>query len=600
MKYLAYLFIVFVILACSEPHERTAALSRAIAVMNDDPDSALHILDSLKENEQQFGRHFRMQCRLHRINALNKLDTLFHSTEEVQQLADYFDSHGTPNEQMLAHYLLGRAYYDKGESPMALKCYQDAVAKADTTAMDCDYGQLSKVYGQMGTIFWQQNLLQHNLDCADKATKYAWMAGDTINALLNMAEKITIYEECNKSDSSIYLCEHTFKQFCKYGYAEIGASMLGNTVGMLVKKGNMSKAKHYMDIYETQSGFFNADGDIEHGREVYYYTKGQYYLAINKYDSAEYFFRKELCDGKDFNNQNAASKGLAKLFSQTNIPDSAAKYALYSYEMNDSVYAKMATEEVGNIYGLYNYIRHQEKAQEAKERASAEHNKVKSLACILFIVIMSGVYYILKVKKKRKEMSRRYHKKIAIIADLQSEISKLTNQKSYLDNINALALQQAKSDIDILNNNVRELHDMITEKESMIIKLQSEMQVKYKSENLEQDLANEKLIRHSGYPILRELSAKGKMPNDSQWQNFKEMAAYVFPEFYRFISLKDLNEKEFYTCILLRMFVKPKAIANMLGVTQSYISKIRSEMLFKLFNAEGTPKDFDERIQKMI
>ena len=44
---------------------------------------------------------------------------------------------------MPAYYLLGRAYHEHGEAPMALQCYHDAIDCADTTAADCDYAQLA-------------------------------------------------------------------------------------------------------------------------------------------------------------------------------------------------------------------------------------------------------------------------------------------------------------------------------------------------------------------------------------------------------------------------------------------------------------------------
>lgn len=617
MKLFIYTIFICMILSCTESREHRMALQHAVTVMNGSPDSALHILDSLKENEQQFGKHFRMQCRLHRINALNKLDTLFTNTDETQLLADYFDEHGTANEKMLAHYLLGRAYYDTGESPMALRCFQDAVSKADTTDAGCDYAQLSRVYGQMGNLFWQQNLINNDLECTDKAIKYAWMAGDTINALLNMAEKIEIYDEWNKPDSTIFLCKKLFLHFKKYGYADIAASMLGASIDALLDRGDITKAKHYIDIYDAESGFFDVNGNIEPGREVYYYSKGRYNLAINKYDSAEYYFRKELRDGKDFNNQNMGSRGLAQLFQHINRPDSAAKYALYSYEMNDSVYARMATKEVENIHGLYNYIHNQEIAQKEKEKTATEHNKVRWLACSLFIIMLSGIYYIRNTRKKRKEMSLQYHKSITNIAYLQSEITKLTSQKSDLDKLlanerskhlekshiledNTLALRQALSGMDLLNHNIEELHQMITEKENIIKKLKMDLQVKYKQEKQEIDLANENLKHHRFYPTLQDLSSKGNTPDNCQWQEIKTMTAEIYPAFYEFISSKNLNEKELYTCLLLRMFVNPKVISYMLGVTPAYISKIRSKMLLSLFNVTGTAKEFDKKIMNMI
>ena len=149
-----------------------------------------------------------------------------------------------------------------------------------------------------------------------------------------------------KPDSVLAICEQASALAKKYGYKNLSANILGGAISILVEKDSMGKAKTFMDIYESESGFIDKNNNIEKGREIYYYPKGQYYMAIGKYDSAEFYFRKELQEGRDFNNQNAGSRGLALLFQQTHRPDSAAKYALYSYAMNDSVYAHMATQEV--------------------------------------------------------------------------------------------------------------------------------------------------------------------------------------------------------------------------------------------------------------
>ena len=82
----------------------------------------------------------------------------------MQPYVDFFDDHGTPNDRLLAHYLLGRAYHDHGEAPMALQCYQDAIDCADTLSTDCDYPQLARVYGQMAQIFYEQGLYREQLD----------------------------------------------------------------------------------------------------------------------------------------------------------------------------------------------------------------------------------------------------------------------------------------------------------------------------------------------------------------------------------------------------------------------------------------------------
>ena len=71
------------------------------------------------------GKYTAMRKGLDSLNTLNRNDQPFTSAD-VQPYADYFDGYGTSNDQVLAHYLLGRAYHEHGEAPMALKCYQEA------------------------------------------------------------------------------------------------------------------------------------------------------------------------------------------------------------------------------------------------------------------------------------------------------------------------------------------------------------------------------------------------------------------------------------------------------------------------------------------
>ena len=74
----------------------------------------------------------------------------------------------------------------------------------------------------------------------------------------------------------------------------------------------------------------------------------------------------------------------------------------------------------------------------------------------------------------------------------------------------------------------------------------------------------------------------------------------IYPNFYKFISSKklELNDNEFNTCILIRLGFTPKEISNMLGVSSSYITKIRTQMLKKFFDVEGKSKDFDEKLME--
>ena len=76
-------------------------------------------------------------------------------------LCDYFDGRGTPNERMLAHYILARTYVDMNEIPQALEELQKAAACADTTAADCDRRLLTRVKRQVGMLQEQSSESTH-------------------------------------------------------------------------------------------------------------------------------------------------------------------------------------------------------------------------------------------------------------------------------------------------------------------------------------------------------------------------------------------------------------------------------------------------------
>jgi hypothetical protein len=163
MRQVAYIIIALcVFLACGGNRQQEDTLMRARAVMNAHPDSALAILDSLYRNEAEMGNHFRMQVLLHRTEAQNKLFTQFPSDSIQTELVDYFDRHGTRNERMLAHYLLGCVLSDLGDSPEALQAFYDAIEMADTTRTDCDLYTLRVVYGQMAMLYRRSRSSGHS------------------------------------------------------------------------------------------------------------------------------------------------------------------------------------------------------------------------------------------------------------------------------------------------------------------------------------------------------------------------------------------------------------------------------------------------------
>ena len=515
----------------------------------------------------------RMRSGLDSINARNRNEQPF-TVQDVKPYVQFFDDHGTPNDRLLAHYLLGRAYYEAGEAPMALECYQKAAECADTTSDNCNYPQLARVYGQMAHIFYGQGLYREQLEHGRYSTMYAWKGKDTLAALMSYEQQSYGYEKLGLIDSAIFVIKDVADHYYKSGHSSYAAIAKGYAAYLSLSIDSCNQAKKFMDAYESQSGYFDDKGNIEKGREYYYRVKGIYYLSTGDIDSAEYYFRKELREGKDFNNQNAASKGLAELYKNKHQPDSVAKYVLYAYDMNDSVYAHQTTETIERMQSMYNFSRHQKIAQEEKEKA--QRRIIIIWVCIGVIIVLCLIAYIAIgiLIRKRKKAEQLYNHSLSIIEQAQQDIKKLR-----------------------LSENTNKT--LISEKKQIIQEQNTILKSLLRKSNTTHISADKRLKESDIYQTIEQLSIHGQSPTDVEWTQLGDVMFLCFPGFKDFMAKHDhrLNDKELKTCMLIRCDFKPKVISHMLNVDPSYISHLRSDLLQKLFNTYGNSKTFDKMIK---
>lgn len=338
----------------------------------------------------------------------------------AEDLVSYFDRHGDANERMRSRYILGRTYYCLDELPRALEMYNEAADCADTTSSDCDFAKLSRVYAQKASIFDAQIQPQSQLENLRLAEFYAWKGCDTLMAIECYSSQTEVYKYFQKTDSAIYVCETAARMFIDINRPDRASQKKGAEITLFIKKGDLANARNCIRDYETYSEMFDSLGNIIEGHEIYYYIKGRYYLSINKVDSAEYLFRKELRDGKDLNNQIAGCKGLQELYEQKKISDSIAKYATLSYELNDSAYSLSEMQNIQKFQASYDYNHIKYKA-EKKELEAERAWLIVAFVSILFIII--GIYFGRKYLGLRNlALDHRLRK-----ADITRRLKKLAN-----------------------------------------------------------------------------------------------------------------------------------------------------------------------------
>ena len=488
---------------------------------------------------------------------------------------DFYDRHGTPNERMKAHYLLGCAYRDMGEAPVAIAAYQEAIGCADTFGIDCDHALLARIYAQIADVFYMQNLMDDNLESLNASIHHANLAHDTLMALNIYAYKMAAYERIGLPDSVTAICRQLYDNVYLKGGKQTASQYFGLAIDSYLQKGDVEMADTLLKAYEQYSGYFDSIHDIEEGRESYYELKGRYFIAVNKFDSAEFYFRKELAKGKDFINQNMAARGLALLYQRLSKSDSAAKYSLYSYEMNDSVYAQMATEEVEQVKGMYDYGRHQRMAIKERKEAEAANKTTRTLAYIIIGIVMTSAYILERLIRKENTALKKYRENLARLKQTEMELQELR-----------------------LHGDM-ELAKLVESKENEVKELREEV-ARFRKGKWFQDTDEKKELLEST-PTFQNLHAKadiGKSLTNEEWEAIEQLIIEILPEFHSFISAKkySLSIHEYHTCLLLRLYVSPKPASNLMGLSPSTITKSCKSILNKVFNTDGSAKELKEKL----
>ena len=275
-----YLLLILLILAsCAGNRKCDDLMQRADSIMNVNDDSAtvaFRMLDGIKPQLPEFSQSQKMRYELLRHKAMNKACITFTSDSVMKKVVDYYDHHGSANERMLANYVLGCVYRDMHEAPMALEYYNKATEQADTTAADCDYGTLYRVYSQMGFLFSKQYLPYQLLDAFGKAEKYAYLAKDTFNAIVNYQNRSSAYYYLGNTDSVIAINLHAANMFKQIGDDYNAMIALGCNSDYYLEKQDTIKAKKAFEAYFS-TGY---EGNLEYEDSKAYVLclKGCYYL----------------------------------------------------------------------------------------------------------------------------------------------------------------------------------------------------------------------------------------------------------------------------------------------------------------------------------
>lgn len=547
------------------------------------------------------GRRVLMNAVLDDADSLNRSYIPITSDSLLKEAASYFDRHGTPNERLRAHYLLGCAYRDMGEVPRAIEVWQDAVTYADTTATNCDYKLLGKAYSQMANLFYYQLLLSNEIEARKKAYRFTLMSKDTLVAIHEYKMMGGTFLLQNKNDSAELILKEALGLYQKHGYLQEG--LKASTMLMYLyadQPSRISALKDLTERYEAECSLFDEKHELPPSKRQYYYYKGRYYEGINMLDSAELCYRKIFRPGISYLDANPMYKGLLSVFRKKQTGDSIAKYAdLYCMSVDSSSILK-DRELTAQMAASYNYNRFQKQALENAEKANELLYYTVILLSLSIIGIITAVYFNQRYRKNQKELEDlqiEYEDAKSNYIKTKEKLQLLDKKHNYLLNSILKGNAASQDTINMLNAQHEE------EKQQLTQQLHSYTE---RVEQLERQLKISQYTKSSipflNLGIIKRIKIYAKdnhrQLNENDLRTLADAVKSCFPDL-----ITDLEGSPNVTplaknvCFLTLLNLKPGEIVHLLGISSSQVSNLRKEINIALFN-ENTTRTLYQNLSK--
>jgi hypothetical protein len=529
---------------------------------------------------------------------------------------------------MRAHYILGRTYADMGEAPAAVNAYLDAADAADTIAADCDYYTLTALYGQMAHLYHAHYLPEDEFKALLQSEHFAWKDHDTLAAIKAYELRERPYFFQKDTDAILTIEKKARELYLMAGKKEYAGRALRVSISLYLDRGQYDETRDAMAIYENESGWFDNNGHIKRGKELYYYDKGRYCLGTGKADSASAYFRRAFEAGY----KEAGCKGLLSYFQYVNKPDSIAKYAQLFAAANDSCYYFVNQERVHQISAMYDYTRQKQIADKEAQNAQKARRVRNTLAIIIIITVVFVFFLIYRIKdrarKKYLRLTNAYEKS-------RLELTAAIDRQQLLTYDYSSAMEEKETEKQLLLQQIREVQDsnqlINQDKEELLQKLtalqneqetitrlhdedsrQKEIEIGSlrakitKQETLLQQyrsIDNEAAFKSS--PIYKlfnerkEARCLGNPPTEENWQQLIELFRTHFVRYYAFITYEHrLPINQYRYCILYRLGFDSTEIGILMDKDKDQRYNLRKFIYEALFGKPVNVKGLEEKLKE--
>lgn len=395
---LAVLAVHLLLLGCNSSIKN--GLDKAECLMNNAPDSALHILSAMDTNS--------IHCKADRARfallysmALDKnwIDTT--STHLIMPAVTYYEKRGAMDEKMKSLYYLGRIYYNQKEYSKAIRTFTQA---EELGQLSTDYNIRGLLAAQMALLFSKFHQNESQLAKSEEAMELFNKAGNT--------------HYYNLSKGSLGVVNYSLKHW------DVADSLFRE--GILAAQNDTVAMRQFLNSYALMK-VSSPEPDPELTLQLFGRLISDYHGTISAYSYGAYAYALELTG------QSAVCDSIIEQVSRRGSgaeKDLKRWLCLISYHRKDYKaafsffrdYYQGETAEVRELQSQSLAIAQREyyRAERDKAHSEAKNQRLVSIIVVLVLTLVSFIIItLLRVRIRKTEEKNKRLLEISEIAKRQ-------------------------------------------------------------------------------------------------------------------------------------------------------------------------------------
>lgn len=382
ISYTVGLFLIFSLSACHGGGNETTLLHQADSLMQEFPDSALYLLESIPHPEKLSSSE-RADYAMFLTRARTKLYVHESSDSLIRFAVDYYKRSWNNERKMQAYYYRGCVYRDMRCMDLAVKDFLQALK---VIPKESEYLYLGAIYENLAGCYEEQDLYEDAMRAHYKAHEIYSKQKKNDGLFYAVRGIGYVFMLQHQLDSSLVYYQKVL-DIAEAMTDDYYKSLILGELGILYsEKGEFQKANQYISA-SISSAPVGTSLFTEH------LWKGRILRNLHQIDSARYYLNLSKSSSYIFNRGGSYGELYKLEKEEKNYPAAIAAADSFIYYL-DSIYDTTKAAETTRLADQYEIELYQQKL--------AERYKIEVLSILLFFIIVGAVYLWIDKRRKKK------------------------------------------------------------------------------------------------------------------------------------------------------------------------------------------------------